>query len=266
MSNDATVKCWNIDSGKCLKTIQLYAVPTSMAVNDQQLLTGYEDGTIKKHNFDTDEELSSWNTNTNDSYIHQLIVFDGYLYAKSTRYIQKWNLETNELITTIESIDYYRSKMVIHDGFIYFTNDGHEILCKYTVNGTLVSSFHVGVFNNDIHGYFTSIVIDGNLLYLAYHNNMIKTWDIDTGKCMDVFNCDDDFFGLKMDHGVLYSLQRRYNYSYCVTQLITPAKSKKMLNDVHQFLYNHFNIPHEIVYMITEYLDISDIPLDFHLE
>jgi WD40 repeat protein len=256
MSNDETVKCWNIDSGKCLKTIQFYAIPISMAVNEQQLFTGYEDGTIKKHNFDTGEEVSSWNNN--DSYIHQLIVCDGYLYSKSYRCIKKWNLETNELITSI-AFNYCDSKLVIHDGFLYFTNEEDETLYKYTVNGTLVSSVYLLDFRHTNGAVFT--VIDGNLLYLQYYNSMIRTWDIDTGKCIDVFNCDARVICLIMDHGVLYLLQCRDNDWFNVTQLITPAKSKKMLNDVHRFLYNHFNIPHEIVYIITEYLDISDIPL-----
>jgi WD40 repeat protein len=260
MSDDKTVKCWNIDSGECLKTIQLYAVPKSMAVNDQQLLTGYKDGTIKKHNFDTGEQVSSWNTN--DSMIYQLIVCDGYLYSLSSRCINKWDLETNELITTIIS-KRIRSKLVIHDGFIYFTNDKDETLYRYTVNGTLVSSLNLVGFLGGRGDTLTSIVIDENLLYVGY-NKMIRRWDIDTGKCIDVFNCDAIVDCLNIHHGVLYSVQRGTRYSFYVTQLITPAKSKKMMNDVHQFLYNHFNIPLEIVYIITDYLNISDIPLDLY--
>jgi hypothetical protein len=152
--------------------------------------------------------------------------------------------------------------MVIHDGFIYFTNNGDKILYRYTVDGTLVSSVHLLDFRGTRDAFIP--VIDGNLLYLGYGNKMIETWDIDTGKCIDVFNYDANVNCLIMDHGVLYSLHSSIK-SY-VAQLITPAKSKKMLNDVHRFLYNHFNIPLEIVYIITEYLNISDIPLDFHSE
>ncbi|HOY39295.1 MAG TPA: hypothetical protein PLK75_08345 [Bacteroidales bacterium] len=183
-SNDKTIRIWDVNSGKCIKTLRkhnLKAVNSvSFSPDGKFIASASNSRTVKL--WDLQEEK-----NTKNLYRHKKkpvysIVFsnDGNsILSRSSNSIILWDIKNDVAIKKIIEISEFSDKIIdlCRDGrfFAYYT-DGNYIIIMKRVNNNFSQAFNI----DDSNRYAGTLDISSNGDYVAYvdRNNNIKIRDI----------------------------------------------------------------------------------------
>lgn len=161
-SFDGTIKIWDIDSLRCIKTLKTNdSFIWSLCCDENYLYSGSKDGIIRIWSLDTYKLVRKINS-FNKSTIHYLIADESFLYAQlqNTKLLQKWE-KNNFKNNTIIKCDGYTGGFRVLGDFIY-TESYPNIVKINKYSNDIISSNYL------THEDFYTIDIDDKYIYTGY--------------------------------------------------------------------------------------------------
>ena len=183
-SSDKTIKLWNVDTGKEIRTLKDHedAVSSvSLSSDGKTLASGSSDKTIKLWNVDTGKEIHTLQDHDDEVYSVSLSP-DGKTLASgsSDKTIKLWDVETSKEIRTLQD----------HDDLVYsvsFSSDGKTLASASYDKTIKLWDVKTGkeirtLQDHDEAVSSVSLGSDGKTLASASRDKTIKLWDVETSK------------------------------------------------------------------------------------
>jgi len=175
-SDDQTVRCWDVTSGKCMHVVRSSAeVQNAYYINNKHIIFETADSMVTVWDLAADKCVSSWRHPKETSFGFLLNLSpDGKYYMTVERNIAKiWEIETGECVSTLQG----------HTSWIFssaFSPDGKYLVT--TSHDTFVKVWDwrsgVCVFSKSI-GQYSSSCFSPDGRHIALARNMLETRIID---------------------------------------------------------------------------------------
>ncbi len=193
VSNDQTVRMWDISSGNLLATFKghhAFVCSLSLSQTGNLVATGAVDGTIKVWALDSGELRADWNQGAPDAKVAWGPGENQLLSGGADGCLQIWNIEDGRCEQKIQA----HSKAILK---VVFLEDGERLvsvsadktvrICS-AVTGKCVRVFegHSGEVNS------VAIASDNHRMISASEDATLRIWDIDTGSCEGVLRGHSD--------------------------------------------------------------------------
>jgi WD40 repeat protein len=183
-SSDKTIKLWNLDTGKEIRTLQghdSYINSVSFSPDGKTLATGSDDETIKLWNPNTGKEI--FTLQGHDSSINSVsfsINSKTLATGSKDKTIKLWNVDTGEEIRTLRGHNSYVNS-------VSFSPDGRTLATGSEDKTIKLWNLDTGKETRTLRGHDSSITsvsfsINGKTLATGSEDKTIKLWNLDTGK------------------------------------------------------------------------------------
>lgn len=179
ISYDKTLKIWDVDTNKCLKTIDLpYSEPNCIAIseNEKYIAIGYKNGGISIVNINNSYNVVSHNAHSL-SITNVIWSFNHLITASNDATIKIWDIKKWNCLNTLLGHDCEVSSMAIDPTGNYLASVAHwddYIRIWDLQRGTLLSSM------DERSSRFTAIAYsnDGKNVVTTSEDGTIRVWDI----------------------------------------------------------------------------------------
>ncbi len=241
----AEIKIWEIESGKCINTLEQDTVRDSSIVDlilDSDIIfSGSSDGTIKLFSLDTEEYIASLSENYSNGYMYSLIITPDkktIIICNSHKTIELWDINNNKYLKSLKG----------HTDSVYSL----------------------------------AITPDGKTIISGSSDKTIKLWDINSGKCIKTLDGHSENVSKLEDGAYFYTIKdgstitmfengyfnaSKENIDKFIRINDTPLSSRKLTKEeIEHFCkikYDSFDI-NEDVYnksqILNTNIDEDDIP------
>ncbi|HEV7904157.1 MAG TPA: TIR domain-containing protein, partial [Pyrinomonadaceae bacterium] len=187
-SADKTVKVWEVETGKCLATLEGHAgVVYGVAITEdgKVAVSGAVDKTVKVWEVETGKCLATLEGHT-DMVLGVSVTADGRLAVSSSRdaTLRVWDVEKGKCLTTLEG----------HTGSVWgvaVTPDGRRAVSGAEDKTVRVWNIETGECLTTLKGHSGSvggvaITPDGRQVVSGAEDKTVRVWDIETGECLGV--------------------------------------------------------------------------------
>jgi WD40 repeat protein len=193
VSNDKTVRLWDIASGNLLSTFeghQAFVCSLSLSRTGNLVATGAVDGSIKVWALDSGELRADWYHGAPDAKVAWGPGESQLLSGGADGCLQIWNIRDGRSEQKIQA----HAKAILK---VVFLDDGERLvsvsadktvrICS-AVTGECVQVFegHSGEVNS------VAIASDNHRMISASEDGTLRIWDIDTGSCQGVLRGHSD--------------------------------------------------------------------------
>ena len=185
-STDQTVKLWDVDTGKCLKTLQGHTSRiwcVAFSPDGQTVVSGSDDQTVKLWDIRTGECLKTLRKHTAGIWAVSFSP-DGQTVVSGSedQTLRLWDVGTGECLRTLEGhTDWVSSAAFSPDGQTLVSGSYDQTLRLWDAS--------TGECLKTLHGHTGRIWCaafspEGNTLASGCENQTLKLWDATTGECL----------------------------------------------------------------------------------
>ena len=186
-SNDKTIKLWNVETGKEIRTLPGHNInvnSVSFNSDDKMLASGSSDKTIKLWNVETGQEIRSLSGH-NDSVNSVIFSSDSKMLASgsSDKTIKLWNVQTGQEICSLSGHNDSVSS-------VSFSSNGKMLMLASGSYDNTIKLWNVETSqeiltlsgHDNYYVYSVSFSPDSKTLASGSHDKTIKLWNVETGQ------------------------------------------------------------------------------------
>ena len=188
-SEDRTVRLWEIDSGKCLLTLQGHlaaVIGVAVTPDGRRIISGSEDGTMRVWEIDSGKCLTILSGHRGD--VRGVAATpDGQhvVSGSSDETVRVWEINSGKCLTILRG----------HTGDVWtvaVTPDGQRIVSGSVDMTVRVWEIDSGTCLTTLRGHIDAIggvavIPDGRHLVSGSWDSTVRVWEIDSGKCLVTF-------------------------------------------------------------------------------
>ncbi|WP_424101238.1 NB-ARC domain-containing protein [Moorena producens] len=196
VSENQTMKLWDIHTGQCLRTVDGYSnwiLSVAFSPDGQMLASSSEDQRVRLWDIETGQCLQTLPGHTNLVSSVTFAPKDHQILASSSddTTIKLWDANTGECLQTLWG----------HDSWVHavsFSPEG-EILASASRDQTVkLWDWHTGECLHTLEGHIQHVLTIsfspcGKILASGSHDNTIKLWDVSTGTCLQTLPGHEDW-------------------------------------------------------------------------
>ncbi|CAE8731471.1 unnamed protein product [Polarella glacialis] len=184
-SQDGTIRCWDVRSGECTKTIKVGNPANSIAASNGMLYSSHDDGYIREWFVETGEMTRRFAHNGGNAIVRST-ADKAYSWARDNDnpVYKEWSLITGECLQDIAAPVMRKAAMFVKGTRLYATaTDATKNVAEWSLeSGEFVRTFqgHTGPIN--------ALFATSKRLLSGSQDGTCREWSLETGQCTRVFD------------------------------------------------------------------------------
>lgn len=182
-SQDATIKCWNVKDGVCMKSIYAGSPANTVAASNGMLYTSHDNDVIREWSLETGEEVRTFYHEGGNAVVLSTTKYL-FSWAMGPRCVYKmWSLESGECLQEFPAPDMFKATLAVRGEFLFATSaeDDSAVSQWNLTSGELMNTF--GGHTDEIN----ALVATPKRLLTGSQDGTAKEWSLVTNKCTRSF-------------------------------------------------------------------------------